>query len=45
MKISAQTVGQSRDSRSQKIPIREGWDDLVEEFSKNKAPDGLENLY
>ena len=45
MKISAQTVGQSRDSRSQKIPIREGWDDLVDDFSKNKAPEGLENLY
>ena len=38
-------MGKSRDSRKQKIPIREGWDKVVEDFSDKKAPEGLKILY
>ena len=44
MKVSVQSVGQSRDSRQQKIPIRDGWDQFVDEFNE-RAPEGLRNLY
>jgi len=44
MTISAQSIGEQRDSRSQKIPIRDGWDALVEDFSASSPP-GLENVF
>lgn len=45
MRISLQSVGDSADSSEVKVPIRDNWDALVAEFSTNKAPEGLKNVY
>lgn len=45
MRISVQSVGDSADSRKDKMPLRDSWDAFVNNFSQNKAPKGLKNVY
>ena len=45
MRISAQSQGNVLDSREEKLPIRDLWDQFVEDFEQNKAPDGLKSLF
>jgi len=45
MRISAQSQGNALDSRDMKLPIRDRWDQFVEDFVQNKAPDGLKSLF
>ena len=46
MRITAQSIGESRDSRVQKIPIRDAWDEYVKVFAEDpKTPEGLRILY
>ena len=33
MRIKAVTLGQARDSRSMKLPIRDDWDSFIEDFA------------
>lgn len=44
MRITLTSIGKSRASRSQKLPIRDGWDKYVKDFSAT-APEGLKNVY
>lgn len=46
MRVSAQSEGISTSARKEKIPIREGWDKYVKDFSENPAtPEGLRIVY
>ena len=46
MRITAHSAGESQDSRAEKIPIRDGWDEYVKSISENpKTPVGLRTVY
>ena len=44
MSVQAQSVGESRGSRAEKLPIRDRWDEYVIKFTEN-APEGLGIAY
>ena len=46
MRVSAQSQGVSTSARKEKVPIRDGWDKYVKDFSENPAtPEGLRSVY
>lgn len=46
MRIRAQSVGDSNDSRAEKLPIRDAWDSFVQEIAEDpNTPEGLRILY
>lgn len=45
MKITARSIGEADYSRQDKLPIRAGWDDYVDKFITEKAPEGLKNVF
>ena len=44
MKIQAQTYGKPRDSRTEKLPVYDAWETLLDEFSET-APKGLKVVF
>ena len=44
MKIQAQTFGNPRDSRAEKLPVYDAWESFLDEFSET-APKGLQTVF
>ena len=45
MVIAALSIGDPKASREFKLPIYEAWQAVLADFSENKAPNGLKNIY
>jgi len=44
MRVQAQSIGETRASRAEKLPNYEAWEEYIHNFS-NRAPEGLREVF